>query len=359
VRPPSRDPVTQLDARQLNEFGRLLLANDNARIDVEQLWHALARVSPHRSSGPAERRLLLLALRSLEARGDIRLPASGGRRWDRVLDPAVPTSVDVIRGERATQPSIAWRTFPWHQNLHWVPRCRSLSGQQLDFLHHVHDGFVQGLFRELAPLKYRSLQLTGDEKLLALLAKTSLFDESRLTLEMLACLPDALPIAWESLGEGGRMVIFENAGPYAVAKRILGQLAARPYDLIAYGGGRSVIAAIDYIKTIEQPVQSIHYVGDLDAAGLEIAWCLRDCAHLRGIPFTPASALHRQMLAGAERFGYPEGWPSAGRPFNPSNGQILDVLTPALRIRAEKILRAHRRIPEEILGPDEMREAWS
>jgi hypothetical protein len=286
------------------------------------------------------------------------MPTPGGRRWDRVFDPAVPTSVDVIRKECAPALSFSWRTFPWHQNLHWVPQCRGLSVKQLDFLRRVHDGFVQGLFQEPAPLKYRSLQLTGDEKRLALLAKTSLFSESRLTLEMLACLPDALPIAWESLGEGGRMVIFENAGPYAVAKRILGQLAAGPYDLIAYGGGRSVIAAIDYIKTIEQPVRSIHYVGDLDAAGLDIAWCLRECAHLRGIPFAPASELHAQMLTAAQRFGYPEGWPSEGRPFDSSQRRILDVLAPELRIRAEDILRAHRRIPEEILGPNEMREAF-
>jgi hypothetical protein len=351
--------VTDLDSRQLDEFRLLLLAGATARVDTEELWRALAQVSPHRSAGPAERRLLLSALRSLELRGEIRMPALGGRRWDRTLDPAVPTSVDVMRKEPASRPSFLWRTFPWHQNLHWVPQCRVLSAQQLEFLRRVHDGFVRGLFQEPAPIKYRSLQLTGDEKLLPLLAKTSLFSRSRLTLEMLACLPDALPIAWESLGEGGRMVIFENAGPYAVAKRILGHLGARPYDLIAYGGGRSVIATIDYIKTIEQPVQSIHYVGDLDCAGLDIAWALRECARLRGIPFVPASELHGQMFAAAQRFGYPEGWASEGRPFDPAKQRVLDVLSPELRIRAEAILQAHRRIPEEVLGPDEMREAWA
>lgn len=117
--------------------------------------------------------------------------------------------MDLVR-ERPGASPFSWRTFPWHPHLHWVIHCRSLSAPQIEFLRRVHDGLVNGRFREPAPLKYRSLQLTGDEKLLASLATTSLFSESRLTLEMLACLPDALPLAWEAVGEGGRMVIFER-----------------------------------------------------------------------------------------------------------------------------------------------------
>src|SRR5262249_34473046 len=158
----------------------------------------LAKVFPHRTPGPAERRLLLDALRSIEARGSIRLPPERGKRWDRSIDPAVPSSVDIVR-DQATPSSFSWRTFPWHQNLHWVVQCRNLSTQQVEFLRRVHDGLVSGMFLEPAPLKYRSLQLTGDEKMLASLATTSLFEPSRLTLDLLACLPDALPLAWEAV----------------------------------------------------------------------------------------------------------------------------------------------------------------
>jgi hypothetical protein len=54
------------------------------------------------------------------------------------------------------------------------------------------------------------------------------------------------------------MVIFENVGPFAVARRVLSELKARPY---ACGGGRSVLAALGHI---ERRVESIHYVGELD-----------------------------------------------------------------------------------------------
>ena len=201
----------ELDHQRLDKFERLLQANSTARLHGQVLWHAFAQIFPHRATGPAERRLLLDTLRAIEGRGSIRLPPARGRRWDRSMDPAVPTSIDLIR-EQPKPPSSPWRAFPWHTQLQWVAQCRTLSGKQVAFLRRVHDGLVHGLFRESAPLKYRSLQLTGDEKRLALLATTSMFADGQLSLEKLGCLPDALPLAWEAVGEGGRMVVFENAG---------------------------------------------------------------------------------------------------------------------------------------------------
>jgi hypothetical protein len=349
----------ELDQQHLDRFERCILSGKAVRVAAQELWCALAQVFPHRVPGPAERRLLLEVLKSIETRGSIRIPPERGKRWDRSIDPPVPTSVDVVR-DHAMSMSFPWRTFPWHPRLHWVVQCRSLSAQQVEFLRRVHEGFVHGTFREPAPLKYRSLQLTGDEKLLASLATTSLFGESRLTLELLACLPDALPIAWEPLGDGGRMIIFENADPFAVARRVLGELSTRRYDLIAYGGGRSVLAALGHIKTIDRSVESIHYVGDLDYPGLDIAWRAQLCSKSLGLPtIEPATELHRQMLLAAESFGHPLGWPSDGQFSAKERYRVLDVVPQDIRGQVEAILKAGRRIPEEVLGPDELRSAWS
>jgi hypothetical protein len=349
----------ELDDGRLDEFECGIFSGSAARVAAPDLWRVLARVFPHRASGPPERRLLLDVLKSIEARGKIRLPPEGGRRWDRSMDPAVPTSVDVVRAERA-RPGLPWRMFPWHPKLQWVVRCRNLSARQVEFLHRVHEGLVNGTFLEPAPLKYRSLQLTGDEKKLASLAATSLFGPSRLTFELLACLPDALPLAWEEVGEGGRIVIFENAGPFAVARRVLGELTCRPYDVIAYGGGRSIVAALGHIKTIDRGIDSIHYVGDLDHAGLDIAWEARRRSKELGLPaVAPAGELHRQMLSAAESFGHPLGWPAEEGFSDSERRRILDVLSPEVRGRVEDMLEKGRRIPEEVLGPDELRNAWS
>jgi len=349
----------ELDEDRLDQFERGLLACPAVRVGTQDLWRALANAFPHRTSGPAERRLLLNVLRSIEARGSIRLPPEQGKRWDRSMDPAVPTSVDIVR-DQAAPSAFPWRTFPWHPNLHWVVDCRNLSTQQVEFLRRVHDGFVNGMFREPAPLKYRSLQLTGSEKMLASLATTSLFGPSRLTLAVLACLPDALPLAWEAVGDAGRMVIFENAGPFAVARRVLLEMKESPYGLIAYGGGRSVLAALGHIKTITRSVDSIHYVGDLDHAGLDIAWGARRCASDLGLPaVAPASELHRQMLLAAESFGHPQGWPARDRFAEHDRTRVLDFLSPEMRGLVDVILKAGKRIPEEVLGPDDLRRAWT
>lgn len=349
----------ELDDQRLEEFERSLLSSTTTRIGAEALWGLMARVFPHRASGPAERHLLLEALMSLEARGSIRLPPRSGKRWDRSMDPPVPTSVDVVR-DRADAAPFPWRTFPWHPVLNWVNQCRSLSLFQVDFLRRVHDGFVNRAFCEPAPFKYRSLQLTGDEKMLASLATTALFGPSRLTLDLLGCLPDAVPLAWEVVGTGGRMVIFENAGPFAVARRVLGELRSRPYDLIAYGGGRNIVAGLGHLLTIDRQIESLHYVGDIDDVGLDIAWNARICAARLGLPpLQPATEIHRQMLAAASAFGHGDGWPARVRLPDVNRARLLDSVAPDVRPHVERIVRAGQRIPEEVLGPTELRKAWT
>lgn len=349
----------ELDDARLAELERMLLAFDGTRVRERELWHAFARVYPHRTAGPEERRLLVAALAALESRGTVRLPPHNGRRWDRSLTPAVPKSVDVVR-EAPPPREFVWRTFPWHANLHWVVDCRVLSAQQLEFLRRVHEALVCGTLQELAPLKYRSLQLTGNEKGLASLATTSLFGPDRLTLEGLGCLPDAVPLAWEQVGKGGRMVIFENAGPFAVARRVLSELPARPYDVVAYGGGRAVLAALGHIRTIEHRFESIHYVGDLDDVGLDIACAARTIADRLGLPpLLPAVELHRQMLEAAAAFGQPQGWASPATLTAAERSRAITFLPEELRELVVTLLQAGRRIPEEVLGPAEMRAAWS
>ncbi|MFO1077980.1 MAG: DUF2399 domain-containing protein [Planctomycetota bacterium] len=347
------------DDPRLDRFQRALFAGGPTRLDAAEIWRALAVAFPHRPSGPGERELLVEALTALEARGVLRLPPAGGKRWDRSMQPAVPTGVDLLLHEAAA-PGFQWRTFPWHSSLHWVPQCHRLTEEQIAFLRRVHDGLVHGAFREPVPRKYRSLQLTGDEKQLAALAKTQLFEVSRLSLEMLGCLPETLPLAWEAVGPGGRMLVFENAGPFSVAKRVLTEMSDPPYDLIAYGGGKSILAALGYLKELDRRVDSIHYVGDLDPAGLDIAVACRRRATDIGLPpITPASELHRAMIDAAAAFGSPRGWPAPAGCTNADLHPLLKFLDADLRDRVRDLIAGGRRIPEEVLGPAELRGAWN
>lgn len=348
-----------IDPVRVEAFMCALQESALTRISSELLWSAFARAFPHRPAGPSERALLLGALRALEASGAIRLPAEHGTRWDRSILPAVPASIDLVR-DTEPAPSSAWRTFPWHPQLQWVTQCRGLSVEQIHFLRRVHEGFVERKFDEPAPLKYRSLQLTGDEKRLAALALTSLFGDARLSLEQLGCQPEPIPLAWESVGAGNRMLIFENADPFGTARRVLTALPARPYDAVAYGSGQSLSAALGHLKTLEQPFRALHYVGDLDHAGLEIAAFARlRCTEL-GLPaLRPASELHREMLRAAAAFGHAEGWPCAERYSEAETARLVEALEPDLREPVVRILTRGHRVPEEVLGPAEFRAAWA
>jgi Wadjet anti plasmid transformation system JetA-like protein len=347
-----------LEAEQLEQFGRVLQEESRKRVNAAGLWRAFAAAFPHRPQGPSERRLLLTALKALETRGLLRLPADHSRRWDRATQPPVPASIDLIR-EPLPRSSDDWRRFPWHPSLQWVLDMRGLSSEQTRFLERVHRGLVDGDFREPVPLKYRSLQLTGHEKRLADLARGALFGVDRLTLDLLGCLPETCPLAWEAVGDGDSMLIFENAGPFTVACRVLSGVSHSPYGMVAYGAGRSVTGAIGHLPNVKRPIRRVDYVGDLDGAGLDILVTLRERAAALGLPpVYPATNFHVAMLRAAAVFGAGDGWPAEE---TKRRGRRIDDLVRALdAVVAERvgaIIRRGRRVPEEVLGPGEMQAA--
>jgi len=78
--------------------------------------------------------------------------------------------------------------------------------------------------------------------------------------------------------------------------------------------------------------ERIHYVGDIDDAGLEIAWSARRCAAQLGLglglpTIEPATEVHKQMLVAAHAFGHPDGWAVDERVSRPASRSILDILT--------------------------------
>lgn len=59
----------EIDQQRLDAFERSLLSGTAIRVAGQDLWRAMAQVFAQRRSGPPERRLLLEAHRSIEARG--------------------------------------------------------------------------------------------------------------------------------------------------------------------------------------------------------------------------------------------------------------------------------------------------
>jgi len=272
--------------------------------------------------------------------------------------PHLPNSVDQLRAAPAPQ-NRRWRSHPWHPLLHWVADLAVLSPEQQAFLFRVHEGLVHGAFDKPAPMKYRSLQLTGDEKRLAELVKTKLFEPGRLTLDMLGCLRDTCPLAWEAVADNGGVIVFENIGPFIVARQVLSSMPDPPYGIVVHGAGKAFLAGIGYLATIGRSIRSLRYVGDLDPEGLWIPASARGCAQRAGLPeILPAVELHQPMLASAAALGHPQGWPSDGRRPSPDDIGIVDFVSADIRQQVLAIFKQGYRVPEETLGPSEMLYAW-
>lgn len=233
------------------------------------------------------------------------------------------------------------------------------------FLRRVHEGLRSGRFAETVPLKYRSLELTGDEKRLQELARTTLFGQGRLNLELLGCMPEWLPLALERVGVAPVALVFENAGPFEVAARVLRGIAEPPYGIVVFGDGSRVERSLPQLRELAPSLLRIEYVGDLDWHGLRTArGAERIAAAVRLPAVVPAAGMYRAMLEAAAGFRAPDGWVDDsefdGRAGVPASAELLlGWLPTAEREPVQLLLTRGRRIPEEVLGPAELRRVWA
>lgn len=350
----------ELSERGLRIFVDRIAAYPRSRIGMSELWAALAEAFPRRPTGAAERAWLLAALEHARGHGVIELPVAHGRRWDRVASPAVPTEVTRVRSQQL-HPTPAWRTDVWHPALQWVPVLNRVTAEEYRFLRRVHEGLVQNAFRTAAPFKHRSLALTGHEKRLGDLVTGRLFEQGRLTLELIGAVREVPPLAWTVVrpSTAPRILVFENAGPSDLAIALLAQVNNAAYDIVAFGGGRTFPVAVRRLAALNP--SSIAYVGDLDFDGLAIAEAAAAAADVAALPpVVPAQGIHAAMLHAASRLGSPTGWPVNERKRVQSVArvprQVFAWLPSSIRVEAARVVNAGHRIPEEALSPDSMRD---
>jgi hypothetical protein len=351
--------IIDRDPQRVQAFLERLGQCQEPRIKREELWSFFNEFFPHRSRNTEGRQWLLESLYEAEQQGIIKLPVAHGVSWDHSLFPAIPVFVDRIVTK--VKRDASWRTFPWHYRLTWVAALRTLPADQEAFLYHVHEGLVEGTFQEPAPLKYRSLQLTGHEKHLGKLAQTVLFGPGRLTFELLGCVPDIPPLVLKRVGERNVALVFENVGSFRTAYTVLKRLQYPSYGLVGFGAGKSFARSILDFRLLDRNIERIEYVGDMDRPGLHIAQSVTGIAEAEGLPpVVPAKGIHYAMLESVRRFGYPDGmeYKVDERRSEPGDEALVAWLTDDVRANILTIIRAGRRIPEEILGPAEMLHVW-
>jgi hypothetical protein len=342
------------DEARLHQFCEALRQGKRWTVSDTALWSALANTYRDLPTGPERRRWLLTVLEAAAERGLVRLPVRHGKRWDRSSVIALPREVKVVPPVAEATAAKQWRQFPWHTRLQWVLQLRSLAADQITFLQRVHEGLVEGWFHQPECFKYRSLQLTGDEKRLNTLLKGSLFGPERVTLSMLGCEPEALPLATEFLSPHPRMLVFENAAPFMLARTIAAYHRPPLIGRLAYGAGKQILKAIDYFSMIAPPITEILYVGDIDAEGLRIAVSVQ--RRSQAVAVRPAVAFHQAMLASAAALGAPTGWPAMEESARKLGESALQFLSADIRRRCGAMIAVGRRIPEEVLSCAAMTE---
>ncbi|WP_221089710.1 hypothetical protein [Deinococcus aquaedulcis] len=369
----SESPNNGADPRWTKEFTERLrqleLRPGRVSISLDQLHAEFTQVFAHRPGIPDRRVWLLDALRYAEQQGVIRLPPQKGKLWDPSGQPPLPSRVSRVAVPKPAREAW-WRTRYWPPELEWLLDMETLDEAHDAFLLRVEQGLKEGWFKDAAPLRHRSIQLTGDDKRLGVLLDGVLFKKGRLTPALLNCASDTLPLAHEVVGGPPVALVFENKEPYNLALGVLRALARRPYGVVAFGGGgsfqQSVRAFTDiqaselYRQRVGQPLRRIDYVGDLDWPGLAIAAQAARRAQEAGLPpVVPALGAYQAMLNALldPRINCPEGL--AVQNTKTHRRSHLTWLPEDLQKRIEPMLLNNRRVPEEMLTERSLRDWWA
>ncbi len=357
--PPFEEP--KLPPESMRAFLHRLAHTAGKQLKIAVLWKYFAEAFPYRPGGLENRKWLQRALQEAAAQGIIRLPSVRGRSWDYTLEPPLPTVVWKTPLDEGRNDDESWRDYPWLPQLHWITDMPMLSQEQVIFLKRLQAALREGVLQRPAPLTYRSLQLTGNEKRLSELQRSALFRSGRLSLTLLGCIPDIPPLVLEEIGASPIALIFENAAAFRTASTVLKQCSSPPYGWLGFGSGAGFERSILHFTLIEHRIEHIEYVGDLDRPGLRIARGATELARNEHLPsVTPARGLHQAMLRSVQRFGYPGGLeyqPKERRTVSNDN-ELVKWLPEEVRAEVLAIIQAGKRVPEEVLGPDELLQIW-
>lgn len=290
-------------------------AEKTRRVALSELWTAFHELFPHlRGAAVARAELLELVEAAVEARV-LRMPRAL-RLYDRFQQPHLPLWVELAAGEQRERPIDRAQRMAWHPALEFVrglPRLRANELEELiaiqRFLANVEQGEPTLTVRE------RSLRLFGDEKRLEELIEGPLFLEGRLTLELLRCHLVHMPFVYRDFGGGSDVLVIENKDTFESACRARRSLQTCAVRWIVFGSGNAILRSYSSLVDLPAHPRSVHYFGDIDQRGLEIAVGLEKTLALRGSlpPLICAAALyerlvaraaaeaHRSMMTGTER----------------------------------------------------------
>lgn len=285
------DPLAEQLAEELHAA-----AGRRQRLLAVECDDALLEVAPQLRSNPNRRRRLLELLTELEAANV--LTWSVGR--DSSVRPELPAFVTLAKSGEEERHAAPLPHLPWRPELEWAYTLR-LTPREHQVLS-VVQAYRRDRDPEAVPIPHRerSLLIFGDEKRIDRLIRSRLFYPGHLSLELLDAYWAGPPIAFAYTGGTGPVVVSENAACWHTLVQVLdGQARA-----VAYGAGGAFAQSVAWLSSIGD-LDTILYIGDLDAEGVAIPQRAVAAARLAGVPTPrPHLALWRVLVDLAEVHGH-------------------------------------------------------
>ncbi|MFI9580401.1 hypothetical protein ACIHCQ_00775 [Streptomyces sp. NPDC052236] len=176
---------------------------------------------------------------------------------------------------------------------------------------------------------------------------STLWAPGRLTFELLRCERLPTPLVWEpvtsEIGQPGAVVCVENHATFRTLLRVLRACAVPPWAAVAWVQGHNT-APLESLATLPFPVIRLDYLGDLDAAGLQIAATACATAERAGIPAGPAERLWTLLVSQPPRPARPTSETKAR--------ELVEWLPVSVRDQVRDLLVTGQAVPQEALRFD-------
>lgn len=251
----------------LPESQHFIDALTTGRTSLTEMWQVISNVMTLPHGG--QREALMVVLDELRENGLIELPKSN-TLWDKSALPHLPVWVKKLQPKKQAKdvarviwsPELAFlaeqvirQDSPWVEVDAWLKRCR---GKEL----------------ALKPIRERSLDIFGDEKVLDRVVGLTPFKQGQINLETLGCFYVPEPIPWKPGPPGSRSfsgLCVENATTFDTLCRFNSE--AGYWAFVAYGRGNNFVSMTDGLVSVvkEYGHNRVQYFGDADLEGIEIA----------------------------------------------------------------------------------------
>lgn len=313
------------------------------RISLDELVDIVLEERPELTTSADLGPRLLQVVEALTTGGEI-AASSSTRRFRGVRLPSSlrrPATLKLARVRPALR-------HPWHGELAWAAATEGIGFERMRAL---NAWLTANTDPPRAPVKERSLEVWGDEKLLDDLLRGLLAGRAVEFLRVDVVHP---PLVVEQVSDGTGGLIVENATTWRslvdVGREHVGSGVSTSLGWIAYGAGNQVGAAVPGLAG--RAPSALWYFGDLDDRGLRFA---TDAARAAAAAGMPRVQPHRWLYDALLRAGRPQ--PRGTRSWSWS-AAALDWLGPDLSNRVTSL--ADTWLAQEWVGAKQLRSdsAW-